>query len=198
MRLKSIFWRHFSGHHTGLGYNRAHNTKNKHRKNRLEKNVCKAEKAMVEMFLVCSNIVWCSTCVCVCVCVNIIYISSFLAVFLTVFVTRPQQRWSQGEGWPQLPTGVTGSQEQQESPPPPGSQSKPYIPYFMLYTWHASLWCARQTARREVGRGSLASTGGTLWARPTHWPTWERLAWWEECFCGQNLGTEEGWGCSYA
>ena len=136
----------------------------KTRTNRLEQNVCKAEEAMVEMCFVCSNIVWCSTCVCV----NIIYISSFLAVFLTVFVTRPQQRWSQGEGWPQVPTGVTGSQEQQESPPPPGSQSKPYIPYFMLYTWHASLWCARQTARREVGRGSLASAGGTLWARPKH------------------------------
>ena len=55
---------------------------------------------------------------------DIIYISSFFAVFLTVFVTRPQQRWSHDEGCPQLPTGVTGSQEQQERPAPPVSQSK--------------------------------------------------------------------------
>ena len=92
--------------------------------------------------------------------------SSFFAVFLTVFVTRPQQRCSQGEGWPQLPTGVTGSQEQQESPAPPVYPRDNHL--FIFYacsekdTWRASLGCARQTARREVGRGSLAATGGTL------------------------------------
>ena len=49
------------------------------------------------------------------------YISSFLAVFLTVLVTSPQQRWSQVFAFPQPATGVADSQEQQvrEGPPKP-------------------------------------------------------------------------------
>ena len=48
------------------------------------------------------------------------YISSFLAVFLTVLVTRPQQRWSQVVGLPQA--GVADSQEQQVRDGPPKPQ----------------------------------------------------------------------------
>ena len=74
---------------------------------------------------------------------------------------------------------------------------------FMLvlkrYTWHASLWCARQTAWREVSRGSLATTGGTLWARPEDFFLFFcRLALRKALFVRECFGTEEERGWSFA